>query len=195
MIDQIKIKVVILGSHGVGKTCILNIYIYNKYDPNTETTIGSSYTNKYEDIPSIDKPINFQIWDTAGHERYHSMTKTYQKGAKAALVVYDLNDHKSVQKLDDWINDLKNNIGDKIVIGIIGNKCDQFSNNETDISEANKYAENLGIKLFITSAKSGVGIKNVFGNIGREVIKRYKNERERNSVSLTNKQNNNSKCC
>jgi small GTP-binding protein len=82
-----------------------------------------------------------QIWDTAGQERYKSITNAYYKGAKGALLVYDLTKKPSFDSVDRWINDLKSNAEEQITIILVGNKCDLDEHRQVTTEEAMKKAE------------------------------------------------------
>ena len=121
-------KILILGDSFVGKTNILKRFIHNEFDSTTKETVGVEFDSKNYNFG--EKIIKAQIWDTAGQERYRSVTKTYYKGAKGALLVYDISRRITFENIDNWIIDLRTN-GDKdILIILIGNKSDLNSKRE-----------------------------------------------------------------
>lgn len=115
-------KMIIIGDSGVGKTNILSRYTKNTFSSDFRSTVGVEFGAKKIEMHGL--KIKNQIWDTAGQERYKSITNTYYKGAKGALVVYDIGQKESFINVRKWINELKMN-GDKdVIIVLVGNKCD-----------------------------------------------------------------------
>ena len=111
--DVQKFKVVIIGESGVGKTSILNSYITEQYDPDTTSTFSAQNVNKL--VKLRDKAINLNIWDTAGQEKYRSLSKIFFKGVDVAILVYDITNEKSFKELKEYwykelIKEARNNI-------------------------------------------------------------------------------------
>lgn len=82
-------KVVIIGDSGVGKTAIMNRYLFDKYDPESMPTLGSSMQSRLVEVPG-EGSIKLTLWDTAGQEKFKSLTRMYFQDAEAALIVYDV---------------------------------------------------------------------------------------------------------
>ena len=102
-------KVVLLGESGVGKTCIIARFINNTFEENLISTTGASYAGKTMTFDEYDgKSIKFEIWDTAGQEKYRSLTKIFYKDAGAAILVYDITRKESYEEIKKyWINQIK----------------------------------------------------------------------------------------
>ena len=83
-----EVKVVLLGHQGTGKSSIVLRFVTNNFRQFSESTIGASYMSKL--VVVDDKAIKFQIWDTAGQEKYHSLAPMYYRNAAAAVLVYDI---------------------------------------------------------------------------------------------------------
>ena len=113
-------KVVLLGESGVGKTCIIARFINNTFEENLISTTGASYAGKTMTFDEYDgKSIRFEIWDTAGQEKYRSLTKIFYKDAGAAILVYDITRKESYEEIQKyWFNQIKDhapkNISKKI---------------------------------------------------------------------------------
>ena len=103
-------KLIIVGDTNVGKTNIMSKYIRDQFNFNSKSTIGVEFGTKIITIEN--KKIKAQIWDTAGQERYKSITSAYYKGAKGALIVYDITNKFTFESVDKWVQDL-NSYGDK----------------------------------------------------------------------------------
>ena len=102
-------KVVLLGESGVGKTCIIARFINNTFEENLISTTGASYAGKTMTFDEYEgKSIKFEIWDTAGQEKYRSLTKISYKDAGAAILVYDITRKESFEEIQKyWINQIK----------------------------------------------------------------------------------------
>ena len=175
-------KILILGDSFVGKTNILKRFIHNEFDSTTKETVGVEFDSKNYNFG--EKTIKAQIWDTAGQERYRSVTKAYYKGAKGALLVYDISRRITFENIDNWIIDLRTN-GDKdILIILIGNKSDLNSKREVNKDEAETKAEQYNIAFLETSAKNGDNIDKAFRELVEQVYNANKNSIEKNDVKV-----------
>ena len=130
------VKAVLLGESGVGKTCIIARFINNTFENNIMSTTGASYAGKtmaFEEFGG--QCIKFEIWDTAGQEKYRSLTKIFYKDAAVAILVYDITRKESYEELKNyWYNQLKECSPSNIVIGIAANKCDfQIQNQQKNL--------------------------------------------------------------
>ena len=153
-------KMILIGDSGVGKTNILSRYINNTFSETTKSTVGVELGTKVEEFNNT--KIKVQIWDTAGQERYKSITKTYYKGAKGALIVYDITKKESFQNIDKWIQDLKEFGEEDASILIIGNKSDLEDKREVTTEEVKKKAEIYKIAFCETSALKAKNIDYAF---------------------------------
>lgn len=132
-------KVVLIGDSGVGKSNILTRYLKNEFTFDTKATVGVEFGSKKFELDGY--KIKAQIWDTAGQERYKSITNAYYKGAKGALLVYDITRRDTFESVDRWIPDLKANGDEKVTIILIGNKCDLTGSREVTAEEGAKKAK------------------------------------------------------
>ena len=162
------IKVTLIGGSGVGKTCIIRRYYDNEYVENPASTCGGSYSAKQLKINN--KIIQIDLWDTAGQERFRSLGKHFYKDAYIVLLVYDITNRKSFDELKDvWYPSLKE-FGEKYsVLGVVGNKCDLYENEEVKEAEAREYSQQIGATYMLVSAKSGDNINLLFDTL----IKQY----------------------
>ena len=96
-------KVVLLGESGVGKTCIIARFINNTFEENLISTTGASYAGKTMTFDEYDgKSIRFEIWDTAGQEKYRSLTKIFYKDAGIAILVYDITRKETFEEIQKY---------------------------------------------------------------------------------------------
>ena len=171
-------KVVLIGDSSVGKTNILSRYIKDDFSIETKNTVGVEFGSKI--IKYKENTIKIQIWDTAGQERYRSITNAYYKGAKAAMVVYDISKRSTFDNIDKWINELKNSGDEDVFILIVGNKCDLEEQREINQEEAGKKAEMFKCAFIETSAMQAVNIEKAFNILVENVSKKFINK-ENNS--------------
>ena len=135
-------KIVIIGDSGVGKSNILSRFIHNEFTQESKATIGVELQSKVYLING--KKIKVQLWDTAGQERYKSITAAYFKGAKGAMIVYDITNQASFDSVDRWHQSVKE-FGDNDVSMIqIGNKNDLKQNRKVEVEKATEKAKTLG---------------------------------------------------
>ncbi|CAO3617096.1 unnamed protein product [Cunninghamella blakesleeana] len=159
-LSNLEAKVVILGSQGVGKTSLVVRYINKTFAPNSTSTIGASFMTKKLTVDNC--KVRLQIWDTAGQERFRAMTKLYYRGAQAALLVYDITSQESFQELHSWVEELKRNMNEELVMVVVANKIDLASRREVQLQEAQEYVtRSLGPDtiLYEVSAKDDDGKK------------------------------------
>ena len=165
---DVSIKVVLIGNSGVGKTCISQRYVNDKFIANEQSTVGASYFQKTLEIDG--KPIQLDIWDTAGQEKYRSMGKMFYKDALIVLFVYDITDKKSFLEIKNvWYYEIKNSGEKHLVLAVVGNKSDLYLNEQVDEDEARKWADDIGAIFALVSAKEGDCIDLLFDN----VVKKY----------------------
>ncbi|KAI9820343.1 MAG: hypothetical protein M1827_005965 [Pycnora praestabilis] len=128
MSSSLEAKIVVLGSQGVGKTSLVHRYVKNAFSPPTTTsTIGASFLTKRVFDSTSDTTVRLQIWDTAGQERFRSISKLYYRGANAGVLCYDITDESSFEEMGRWLLELKKNLGEEVVLHIVGTKSDIVS--------------------------------------------------------------------
>ena len=153
-------KIILVGDSGVGKTNILSRYVNDYFSESTKSTVGVELGCKIEEINNT--KVKIQIWDTAGQERYKSITQTYYKGAKGALIVYDISRKESFLNVDKWIGDLKEYGEENVCVLLIGNKCDLDNIRQVSLDEVTKKAEQYKIGFCETSALNAKNIDYAF---------------------------------
>lgn len=170
---KIFLKIIILGDSGVGKTSLLNAYVNhffaNKYKP----TIGVDFMSKT--IKLKDREIVMQIWDTAGQERFHSLNKSFFRGADGCLLVFDVNNPLSFDHLNKWYDECLNQISifhsDIYPFILIGNKIDLKNNTYITKKQAFKWCQTKGhIPYIETSTRLAHNIDNAFHSIAEKCL-------------------------
>ena len=164
-------KVVLLGDSGVGKTSIISRYITGAFEKNKASTNGASYCSKMVKYENLNKNLLLDIWDTAGQEKYKSLTKFFYKDASIVVLVYDITRKDSFENLKEyWYTQLKENCDKNIVLGMAGNKCDLFEKEEVQESDAREFAEKIGAMFELTSAQNNTGINDLFEKVGYKYL-------------------------
>ena len=164
------VKVVLLGEPGVGKTCIINRFSYDKYDDRTPSSISAQFITKTIDFTNINKSIRYEIWDTAGQEKFHSLAKIFYKDAKVICLVYDITSKETFEKMKSyWYEQevLLNTEGQSIFV-VVGNKFDLYENRQVKDEDALEFAKSIRAIFQYTSAKNASGINELFNNIGNK---------------------------
>ena len=167
-------KILLLGDSGVGKSSLLLRYTKNEFNVDMRSTIGVEFALKYLTIDNFQ--LKVQIWDTAGMERYRSITSAYYKGAKGVIIVYDICRQKSFEDVDNWIDDFKSKADEDAVILLIGNKNDLDDKREVRKEEAETKAQKNKFAFMETSAKDNNNVEKAFETLFKEIVKNYKNK-------------------
>jgi small GTP-binding protein len=165
------IKVVLLGESGTGKTSIISQFTRGKFDPNIVTSISAQFISKVIDIIEINKTIKFDIWDTAGQEKFRSLASIFYKDAKAIIFVYDITDKKSFDEIVNyWYPTIKENCQENIIFCLTGNKDDLYEKEQVSTEEAKNFADKIGAIFKKTSALNNTNISFIFECIGKKFI-------------------------
>jgi small GTP-binding protein len=163
----LEFKVVVIGSVAVGKTSIMNRMQFDQFDEEYQPTVGAGYVScrrRHED-----QDVELQIWDTAGMERYRSLGPIYYRDAVAAIIVYDQTDKSSAEALDFWLGSFRKNIRRPAYIAVAANK-DDLDEKVVDPKTVRKWATDKQCDFFITSAKSGDGVPELFDTLIRHLV-------------------------
>ena len=187
-------KILLLGDSSVGKTCFLMRYADNTFQEIHMSTIGLDY--KLKNVQLDDgKIVKIQIWDTAGQDRFRSITKNYYKGAHGIILIYDVTSRKTFDSVKNWISQIKEEVSDKVNIILVGNKIDDVQNRKVTFDEGEKMASSFGLPFFETSAKSGVNIDTTFNELVKKTVETYSKSEGGKGDKLINKKSGNKKGC
>ena len=162
-------RVVLIGDAAVGKTSILNQAMEHRFNETEPTTVGANYQLYSTDIDDIH--VDIQIWDTAGEERFKSLGPIYFRNSIGAICVFDSTNRQSFNSLPEWIDFFKSIAGDQTVIAVVANKCDLTEMIQVSNEEAENFAHSNAYLFFRTSAKTGMGIQEMFLQIAKELVK------------------------
>lgn len=155
-----KYKLVFLGDQGVGKTSIITRFMYDSFDKNYQATIGIDFLSKTMYLE--DRTVRLQLWDTAGQERFRSLIPSYIRDSSVAVVVYDITNRASFLNTSKWIEDVRNERGNDVIIVLVGNKTDVSDRRQVSVEEGEDKSNKENIMFIETSAKAGFNIKALF---------------------------------
>lgn len=159
-LEDYSFKIVIVGDAGVGKSNILTRFINNEFNMESKATVGVELSTKAYKIK--DKVVKVHLWDTAGQERYKSVTAAYYKGAKGAMIVYDVTRPETFNNVDKWFNEIREYGEKNVTLMLIGNKSDLKHLRTIDTSKALEKATTLGVPVMETSALDASGVEDSF---------------------------------
>lgn len=183
-VEKIARKVITLGTLGdskVGKTQLTEVYIENKFNIEHITTIGYNVLSKKVNIKinNKEKELKIKIWDTTGQERFKTLTSQYYNGADGALLIFDVTNKESFERINFWMNELNekkklNELG----LLLIGNKIDLVNKRIIDKEEAENFAKNNNLSYYETSALKNININNIIIDIAKQCLNNIKRNDE-----------------
>ena len=169
--NEESIKVVLIGESGVGKTSIISQFTKGVFNQDLMSTNGATFSTKKKEYKDQKKTLSFEIWDTAGQEKYRSLAKMFFKDAAVALLVYDITSKTSFVEIKEyWMNLVRENGPKQIIMYIVGNKYDLLEKEANKEEEVREYAKSEGIPLWFTSAKESTGIDELFEEIAKKYL-------------------------
>ncbi|KZS88342.1 GTP binding protein [Sistotremastrum niveocremeum HHB9708] len=156
-------KIVLLGDQSVGKTSLITRFMYDTFDNTYQATIGIDFLSKT--LYLEDRTVRLQLWDTAGQERFRSLIPSYIRDSSVAIVVFDITNRASFLSTTKWIDDVRSERGNDVIIVLVGNKADLSDKRQVTHEEATTKASELNIIFMETSAKAGHNVKSLFKKI------------------------------
>jgi len=171
------LKLIILGDSGVGKTSLMNQYVNRKFSKQYKATIGADFLTK--EVKVDDNLVTMQIWDTAGQERFQSLGVAFYRGADCCVLVYDVNNEKSFQNLENWREEFLAQASpsdpENFPFIVLGNKTDQDGGQSRVVSEKKALsfcaASGNACPHFETSAKEDSNVQDAFECAARNALK------------------------
>jgi len=160
-------KYIIVGDTAVGKSCLLLQFTDKRFQPVHDLTIGVEFGSRT--ITIDDTQIKLQIWDTAGQEKFRSITRSYYRGAAGCLLVYDITRRETFEHLVSWLEDCRKYSNQNITIMLIGNKCDMESKRAVSRQEGEDFARKNNLTFLETSAKTAENVEQSFLESARRI--------------------------
>ena len=164
---MLKLKVVLVGMSGVGKTSLITRYCLDTFHNDMNTTVGIDFMSKKMVVQ--DKTINLQFWDTAGQEKYKWLVPSYIRDCAIALVVFDVTSKDTFEEAKQYIENVKSIRGDEALIALIGNKIDLLKEKSFDTT-ASDFAKQSKLLYFEVSAKDGTNVNSMFQTLGENAL-------------------------
>nr|XP_014432011.1 ras-related protein Rab-35 [Pelodiscus sinensis] len=184
---------------GVGKSSLLLRFADNTFSGSYITTIGVDF--KIRTVEINGEKVKLQIWDTAGQERFRTITSTYYRGTHGVIVVYDVTSAESFVNVKRWLHEINQNCDDVCRI-LVGNKNDDPERKVVETEDAYKFAGQMGIQLFETSAKENINVEEMFNCITELVLRAKKEnlakqqqQQQNDLVKLTKNSKRKKRCC
>jgi Ras-related protein Rab-1A len=176
-----------LGDAGVGKSSIILRYTKNEFNSQMVSSIGVDF--KAKDIIVNNKKVKLQLWDTAGHERFRTITTSYYRGAHGIATVFDLTNRESFEHVEKWLEEINKYAKENVMRFLIGNKSDLVNERQVSYEEVRALANKLNIYYVETSAKNNVNISDFFQIATKDYLNKYdfKKDKEMAGVSLDSK--------
>ncbi|KAI1732152.1 ras family domain-containing protein [Ditylenchus destructor] len=161
--------VMLLGDSCTGKTCLLIRYKDGTFlNNNFISTVGIDYRSKLLDIDKY--RVKLQIYDTAGQERFRSITSSYYRDADALLLVFDVTNRTSFENTRDWLAQVREYAKETVQITLVGNKIDLATQRKVKTDEAKQLAQSYNISYIETSAKNGHNVQDAFSDLAKRLM-------------------------
>uniref|UniRef100_A0A7S3J9M8 Ras-related protein Rab-1 n=1 Tax=Euplotes harpa TaxID=151035 RepID=A0A7S3J9M8_9SPIT len=168
-------KLLLIGNSGVGKSCILMRYADNSFTENFFNTIGVDF--KIKTITLNDQIIKMQIWDTAGQDRFRTLTSSYYRGAHGIIIVYDVTSKDSFDNVRQWMQEIEKFASENVNKLLVGNKSDLEEQREVSYDEGVELAKKYDIPFLEVSAKNAIHVDDTFTTMASEIQTRFLKEK------------------
>ena len=146
-----RIKIILLGEAGVGKTNLINVFFNKKFNSLSDSTSSPEFSQKKLKIGN--NTYTLDVWDTAGQEKFSSITKIFVKGAHIVIFVYDITKEETFQRLPFWVKTVDELLWENSIFGLAANKIDLYAKEKVTKEQGKKYAEDIDAVFCETSAK------------------------------------------
>ena len=181
-------KILILGETRLGMSSILNRLTEKSFAPYLPPTLGIDYKLFADKIDG--KDVRLQIWDTAGQERFRTIAETFYRQSDGILVVFDVTDEDSFEKVNFWLDSLREKVDPSCVVVLVGNKADLKEETGVQfVPEANiqQLCRSTGFKYFEVSAKTNLRIYDTFHHLAEAIATTKTSAKSETEISISGK--------
>ena len=161
------IKILIVGDPGVGKSNFIYRYTKDKFSVNKLSTVG--FESNIKEIEITEKKVIVQLWDSAGQEKYKSITKNLFTRVQGIIILYDITNKNSFINIQNWVKLIKET-NDSIPYVLAGNKCDLTNQRAVEEEEAIKFSKENNINFMETSAKQDINIIDCVNSFVQKIV-------------------------
>jgi len=164
-------KVLLIGEAGVGKTHLILRYVDNIFEPQlVKCTVQPDVKSK--DLVVHDKKVRLRIWDTAGSERFRAINRSFFRNALGVIVVYDVTDRNTFQKVKSWLEEVEVNCDKSPIIILVGNKTDLSEQRQVSTQEGRELAKRNKLMFMEASAKTRENVNDVFFELAEKILEK-----------------------
>ncbi|VDN40588.1 unnamed protein product [Gongylonema pulchrum] len=167
-------RVILIGDSTVGKSSLLKYFTEGRCAEICDPTVGVDFYARMMEIRPGYR-IKLQLWDTAGQEKFRSITRSYYRNSVGVMIVYDITNRASFEHVTQWLDEALENVGgpcpDRCVFQLVGHKADLDADRQVLYEEGEYFAKYQGIKFVETSAVTGENVQ--VGKLSRHM--KYKN--------------------
>ncbi|KAI1261289.1 rab protein [Xylariaceae sp. FL1019] len=167
------LKILIIGPSGAGKSALLLRYCEDHFDPESASaTIGIDF--KMKKLQVRGKAYRLNIFDTAGQERFRTLSTSYYRGAHAVILVYDISNRKSFATMEKWCEEARANANPEAVLYLVGSKLDKVPTGGRAVSteEGRRFAESQGAGFCEISSKTRENVKRPFVEVVDQIVQK-----------------------
>jgi len=164
---EIAVKVVIVGNGGVGKSSMIQRYCRGTFTRSYKKTIGVDFLEK--ELRVQGEKVRLMLWDTAGQEEFDAITRSYYRGAQACVVTFSTTDRSSLLAVTRWITRIREECG-KVPMVLVQNKIDLIQEAQINMSEVDKLASRLGLRVYRMSVKDDLNVGTVFQHLAEDYV-------------------------
>ena len=195
MTENSDIKIITLGNTSVGKSSFILKYIENKFTYNYTTTLGLDFKQKKIKLKN-GKEVRLRIFDTAGQERFRTVSVSFIKKADGVILIYDISNRESFDSIGEWIKNIRETGKEILPVVLVGNKCDlPPEKRKITVIEGKEKADEFKLPFFESSCKEGINIKEVFHKLIEEITTKSSWSQNGEFKTLKKGNKNEKKCC
>ncbi|CDW52282.1 Ras protein Rab 18 [Trichuris trichiura] len=163
------LKILLIGDSGVGKSCLFLRFVDDVFSEDLPATIGMDYKTKCIYVEG--NCVRLRIWDTAGMERFRTMTDSFYRNAQGIIFVYDITKRQSFLNIVTWLDEVNTYCNKQNAVKIlVGNKIDQQEYREVKTAEGIRCAQDNSLLFIETSAKTSENVRVAFEELVLKIL-------------------------